>query len=283
MLRLLRRRLSCPENSFRTEVLSSRFSGPDAKGFVCRAVPGSSFLGCAVIRAKSLTILLVASIHCRPNSLWESLEKAKEMARLLYAFKFVGLLFLASCSSSANTIQPPAKDGENSAASKGVSEYTLGAGDVVSVKVFREKDLEGDYRIGADGMLRFPLIGDVPAEGLSTAALGRTLKGHLSEGFLIDPQVTVRLKTQNSGQVHVLGQVTKTGTFPFRVGMTVIEAITAAGGFTRLASKNGVTVTRRNKGRKMSFKVRVGDIGSGEAENFELKPGDIVNVPEAIF
>lgn len=160
----------------------------------------------------------------------------------------------------------------------------LGAGDVVEVRVFREPDLAGVYRIGGDGNIEFPLIGKVPALGRPPDEVAADMRTRLASGYLVDPQVSVFLREQNSAKIHVLGQVNKAGTFPFESGMTVIQAITNAGGFTKLAATNGVTVTRfAPTGEKQRFQVPVGDIGSGQASNFQLKPGDIVFVPEAIF
>ncbi|MBK6687084.1 MAG: polysaccharide biosynthesis/export family protein [Deltaproteobacteria bacterium] len=160
----------------------------------------------------------------------------------------------------------------------------LGAGDVVEVRVFREPDLAGVYRIGGDGNIEFPLIGKVPAMGRPPDEVAADMRTRLASGYLVDPQVSVFLREQNSAKIHVLGQVNKAGTFPFESGMTVIQAITNAGGFTKLAATNGVTVTRFTpSGEKQRFQVPVGDIGSGQAANFQLKPGDIVFVPEAIF
>ena len=87
------------------------------------------------------------------------------------------------------------------------------------------------------------------------------------------------MRERTSQKVHVLGQVEKAGTFGFRSGMSVIEAITYAGGFTKLAATNRVKVTRGEH----EFEVPAGEIAQGKAPNVPLEPGDIVYVPEAIF
>lgn len=160
----------------------------------------------------------------------------------------------------------------------------LGPGDVVEIKVFREPDLAGVYRLGNDGAIEFPLVGSVNLAGRMPEDVANELRSRLADGFLVDPQVTVFVKEQNSQKIHVLGEVKKPGTFPYEGGMSVIQAITYAGGFTKLASENGVVVTRvRGPGETQSFKVAVGDIQKGRTSNFELRPGDIIDVPEAIF
>lgn len=160
----------------------------------------------------------------------------------------------------------------------------LGPGDVVEVRVFREEDLAGTYRVGDDGTIEFPLIGSVQLVGRKPEQVGEEVRARLADGYLVDPQVSIFVKERKSQKVHVLGQVNKAGSFTFEPGMSVVQAITNAGGFTKLASQNRVTVTRVGEdGKKNTFQVPVGDIGSGKAVNFQLNPGDIVFVPEAIF
>lgn len=159
----------------------------------------------------------------------------------------------------------------------------LRRGDVIEVKVFREADLDGVFRVGVGGDIDFPLIGQVDVEGKRPEEVARDIQRRLAGDYLKDPQVTVLVREQNSRKVHVFGQVEKAGTFPFRSGMTVIEAITSAGGFAQLAAANGTRVTRVVEGVERVFKLPAGDIGEGKAPNFYLQPGDIVFVPEAVF
>lgn len=109
------------------------------------------------------------------------------------------------------------------------------------------------------------------------------LTKRLADGFLVDPQVVVFVEERNSQRVYVLGQVQKPGTFPFKPSMTVIEAITLAGGFSQLASRNSVKVSRTVNNEDIVLKVPVGSISAGAASNLRLLPGDIVFVPEALF
>jgi protein involved in polysaccharide export with SLBB domain len=160
----------------------------------------------------------------------------------------------------------------------------LGPGDVVEVRVFREKDLEGRYRVSDDGTIDFPLIGSVRLVGQSPEQVSEVIRGRLADGYLVDPQVSVFVAERKSQNVHVLGQVNKPGSFGYESGMSIVQAITNVGGFTKLASKNRVTVTRIDPtGKKVTFNVKVADIGSGRAANFQLSPGDIIFVPEALF
>jgi polysaccharide export outer membrane protein len=163
------------------------------------------------------------------------------------------------------------------------NDTTLGVGDLIEVRVFGEADLSGVYRVGAEGTIVFPLAGPIPVEQLEPAQVAKEIEKRLREGILRSPQVTVLIKEQTSKKVMVLGQVAKPGTFPFTPTMTVIEAITAAGGFTQLAARNDTTVTRAYEGKKVTERVPVADISDGKAANVYLRPGDIISVPERLF
>ncbi len=161
--------------------------------------------------------------------------------------------------------------------------HTLGPGDVVLIKVYREPDLAVEYRIGDEGSVDFPLIGAVKLLARKPKQVEEDIRSRLAAGFLVEPKVTVFVKERNSQKVHVLGQVNRPGSFNYETGMTVIQAVTNAGGFTKLASRNSVQLTRVSSGNEERFKVAVGDIGEGTARNIELQPGDIIFVPEALF
>ena len=160
---------------------------------------------------------------------------------------------------------------------------SLGVGDSFEVRVFGEPDLSGLYKVGSEGNINFPLIGVVHVEGLDAQAAAKTIGDKLRQGMLRDPQVTVLIKEQTSKKVYVLGQVGHPGTFTYTPSMSVVEAITAAGGFTPLAARNDTTVTRNEQGKKTITRVPVADIGEGKAQNLYLRPGDIISVPERIF
>lgn len=157
---------------------------------------------------------------------------------------------------------------------------TLGVGDVFEVRVYQEKELSGTYRVGSDGFFDFPLIGRVKAEGETPSSLSQHITERLASEYLRDPQVSVFVKEFNSKKVFVLGEVNKPGTFRFEDDMTIVQAITLAGGFKNLADKDRTVVTRRRGEREQKFVVPVEKIGKGQAQNIELKAGDIIFVPQ---
>ncbi len=160
---------------------------------------------------------------------------------------------------------------------------TLGAGDVIEVRVYREPDISGVYQVGSEGDVVFPLCQRVVVNGLTPNAAADRFRDCLAAGFIRDPQVTVVVKEYNSKKVFVFGEVQKPGSFTFQDGMSIVQAVTAAGGFTRAAAKNATSVTRRVKGQEVRMSVQVQDIALGKAPNFTLEPGDIVFVPESLF
>jgi len=164
-----------------------------------------------------------------------------------------------------------------------VEDTTLGPGDIFSVKVFGEKDLSGKFLVSAKGTIDYPLIGTVKVQGKTPPAVGALIKKKLAGGYLKEPHVSVFVDEYNSKKISVFGQVRKPGTFNYENNMSIIEAITRAGGFTALASKNKITVTRVTNGKSARFTVPVEDIGEGTASNYLLRPGDIVFIPERVF
>jgi polysaccharide export outer membrane protein len=171
----------------------------------------------------------------------------------------------------------------NEVASAPVVASSLGAGDVIEVRVYQEPELSGVYQVGPEGDVIFPLCQRVPVGGLSPNSAAERLRACLSQGFMRDPQVSVLVKEYNSKKVFVFGEVQKPGTFVYENGMSIVQAVTIAGGFTKTASQNSTSVTRRVKGQEVKMKVNVQDIALGKAPNFTLEPGDIVYVPESLF
>ncbi len=160
---------------------------------------------------------------------------------------------------------------------------TLGPGDVFEVRVYQEPELSGIYQVGPEGEVTFPLCQRVAVNGLTPNVAADRIRGCLKNGFLRDPQLALVVREYNSKKVFVFGEVQKPGTFPYEDGMSVVQAVTLAGGFTRTASQNSTSVTRRVDGQEVKVKVNVQDIALGRATNFRLQPGDIVYVPESLF
>lgn len=160
---------------------------------------------------------------------------------------------------------------------------TLGAGDLLEVRVFQEVDLSGPFRVSVEGTIDYPLCGKVSVAKMTSSQAADAITGCLKNGFFKSPNVTVLIREYNSKKVFVFGEVQKPGTFPFEESMNIIQAVTLAGGFTRQAAKNSINVTRQVDGTEKKIRVPVEDIGVGREKNFLLQPGDIVFVPESLF
>lgn len=160
---------------------------------------------------------------------------------------------------------------------------SLGAGDLFDIRVYRNEELSASYSVNAEGTISFPLIGEVVVAGKTPEQVESEIRTRLSDGYLVDPQVSILVTEYRSKKISIFGQVQKPGTLGYVDGMTIVEAISRAGGFTGMASKNSVKVTRIAGDDKKRFTIPVEAIGQGQAANFFIRPGDIVFVPERLF
>lgn len=197
--------------------------------------------------------------------------------RILFS-SILGSVILGACT-PRYSVNPSTFQGSQGVDPKAF--VTLGPGDVFEVRVYGEPDLSGVFRVNQRGLLRFPLVGLVKVEGLTPTEVEDLLRRKLDEGYLRNPQVTVFLKEFNSKKIYVFGEVNRPGTFPYEANMSIIQAITAAGGFSKSAWKNRTNVTRIVNGTERKIQVPVEAIGEGTQKNFLLKPGDIIFVPES--
>ena len=160
-----------------------------------------------------------------------------------------------------------------------LEDTTLGPGDVFEVRVFQQEKMSQIYSASAAGPISFPLLGDVTVDGKSPAQIEKEIRDRLADGYLKDPQVSVLVKEYKSKKISVFGQVRKPGTLGFTDGMTVVEAVSQAGGFTPMARENAVTITRDMDDKKTTYTVPVEQIGKGKAAQFYIRPGDVIFVP----
>lgn len=163
------------------------------------------------------------------------------------------------------------------------ADAALGPGDLFEVKVAGEPDLSGPFQVAQDGTINFPLIGRIVVVGKTPSEVETELQTRLADGYLKKPFVSVRVTQYNSKKVTVFGQVKAPGTFPYVENMSIVEAISRAGGFTGMAKKNSVRVTRQVNGQTQRIFVAVEDIGQGKAPNFYVRPGDTIFVDERVF
>jgi polysaccharide export outer membrane protein len=159
----------------------------------------------------------------------------------------------------------------------------IGPGDVMSVNIYGEPDLSGEHQVSTDGTIRLPLVGTLPIAGLTSDEANDRVAAAFNAEYLKNAQVSIFIKEFNSRRIYVLGAIKKPGPVAYSDYMTVLAAISMAGGPTRIADANRTLVTRDQDGEKLRIRVAVADIGKGQAQDIELKPGDIIFVPESLF
>ncbi|HVI03979.1 MAG TPA: polysaccharide biosynthesis/export family protein [Enhygromyxa sp.] len=185
----------------------------------------------------------------------------------------VFVVLLAGCFEPDHSLIPPAQPVEVTSG--------LALGDRFEVRVFHEEDIGGAFQVQEDGTIDFPLIGRVSVLGKTQAELAALLEAKLSEGYLRDPHVTVILTARENLEVSVLGEVTQPGSFPYVEKLTLVQAISNAGGLTELAQIRRVKLTRKGPQGVGTYEVSVKAITDGRAEDILLQPGDIIFVPLA--
>lgn len=162
--------------------------------------------------------------------------------------------------------------------------YLIGPGDTVQVFVWRNPELTVSIPVRPDGKISSPLVEDMVAVGKTPSQLARDIEGVLSE-YIRSPQVNVIVTIPVSAfsQVKVIGQVTTPQSLPYREGMRVLDAVLATGGLGQFAAGNRAHIVRRVDGKEVSLRVKLANlINKGDmAQNLELRPGDVLVVPES--
>lgn len=165
-------------------------------------------------------------------------------------------------------------------------DYVIGPGDTLQIFVWRNPELSVSIPVRPDGKISTPLVENMVAIGKSPSQLARDIEGVLSE-FVRTPQVNVIVSQALSSfsSVKVVGQVRTPQSLPYREGLRVLDVILASGGLTEFAAPNRSKVVRQADNKQTELPVRLGRLlNDGElSENVELKPGDVVIVPQARF
>jgi polysaccharide export outer membrane protein len=183
-----------------------------------------------------------------------------------------GLLPLAFAAESQNDI-----NGEPATAT---FDYKINPGDIISVSVWREEDLQREVLIRPDGKFSFPLAGDINAKGKSVEQVRQLLAKKLSR-FIPDLVVSVAVLAINGNKVYVIGQVNRPGDIPVNPNIDIMQALSIAGGTNPFAQVNDISILRRTENGLISIPFRYGDIEKGKRleQNIVLKAGDVVVVP----
>ena len=160
------------------------------------------------------------------------------------------------------------------------SEYRIGPQDVVHIDVWKEPDVSRSVPVRPDGKITMPLLNDVQAAGLTAMELAASIRDGLSK-FMTDPQVTVTVSETTSRRIYVTGEVGHQGAQPLLPNMTVLQAISAAGGLNQFAREKKIYVIRVVDGKQVTYPFDYkGSLSGKRTEtNILLQAGDMIVVP----
>jgi polysaccharide export outer membrane protein len=166
-------------------------------------------------------------------------------------------------------------------------EYVIGPGDQLQIFVWRNPDLTTPVPVRPDGRISIPLVQDVQAAGRTPSQLSEEIRERLTE-YVKEPMVTVIVQTfvgTGEGRVSVVGEATQPRAVTYRAGLTLLDVMIEAGGLTEFADGNDGRLVRMEEKGPKEYRVRIADLmKDGDATaNVELKPGDIIRIPERWF
>jgi protein involved in polysaccharide export with SLBB domain len=196
------------------------------------------------------------------------LQRVIRVAGLLSLFIFCSLGAVSGLPTNAMAqAQSPASSSASAAAS-----YVLGPNDRIRLKVYGEPDIAGEYEIDSNGQVSIPLAGHIGASGLTTRQLEHAIAAALAKGIVRDPRVNVEIALYRP--YYILGEVKKGGEYPYRLGLTVMDAVASAGGFTYRANENKVYLRRSGAGAEEVYALDAPIL---------VFPGDNIRIPERYF
>ncbi|MBP1850665.1 polysaccharide export outer membrane protein [Rhizobium halophytocola] len=175
---------------------------------------------------------------------------------------------LSAALAGCQTYNPPPKAFSQAT----IQPYRLDSGDRLRITVFEQASLTNTYTVDQAGYIAFPLVGQVPARGATLTQLESAIAQKLKKGYLRDPDVSIEVDRYRS--IYLMGEVGQPGQYSYVPGMTVMNAIAAAGGFTPRANERTVDISRRINGDIITGKVQVTD---------PILAGDTIYIRERLF
>ncbi len=194
------------------------------------------------------------------------------------------LLLLAACATQTGSLQAPKINPQSQA----VSAYRIGVDDEIKVSVWQNPGLDVSVPVRPDGRISVPLVGDIDAGGRTPEEVAGEIQEKLKT-YVRDPQVTVIVTALRSheylSRVRVTGAVRQPISVPYRQGMTVLDAVLAAGGTNEFAASDRTELYRKEGDATRAYAVRLDRIlKDGElTTNYPVQPGDVITVPERTF
>jgi polysaccharide export outer membrane protein len=215
-----------------------------------------------------------------PNGLENTMMQRSFAGLILTASLISGLAVSAVRGASQNSdAATPARSSSTNPATTD-PDYKIGPQDMLRVDVWKEPDISRIVPVRPDGKITLPLVNDVQAAGLTTTQLAAKIAEGLKK-YITSPQVTVGVTEINSRRIFVNGEVARAGAFPLLPNMTVLQALSSAGGFTQFAREKKIYILRMENGKQVKYPFNYKEAVSGKnvEQNIILQGGDIIVVP----
>jgi polysaccharide export outer membrane protein len=215
-----------------------------------------------------------------PNGLENTMMQRSFAGLILTASLILGLAASAIRGASQNSDATTSARSSSTNPTTTDPDYKIGPQDMLRVDVWKEPDISRIVPVRPDGKITLPLVNDVQAAGLTTTQLAAKIAEGLKK-YITSPQVTVGVTEINSRRIFVNGEVARAGAFPLLPNMTVLQALSSAGGFTQFAREKKIYILRMENGKQVKYPFNYKEAVSGKnvEQNIILQGGDIIVVP----
>lgn len=175
----------------------------------------------------------------------------------------------------------PYESAGREAASASDESYLIGPNNLLLIKVVGEGGIQSTFRVDDTGYITHPLAGRIKLAGQSVAQAEETVRASLEGDYILNPYVTVFVMEHS--RFSVLGEVRKPGNYEIISRLSIVEAISIAGGFAPVANEKKVKILRRDESQEKTIFVNVKDVMDGRAQDVYIQAGDVVEVPKSFF
>lgn len=190
----------------------------------------------------------------------------------VFAKLIAGCLFMLVAACAGTGAVAPPGDRAGGLAGETSEIYRLGVGDKVRMTVYEEPGLSGEFALGSSGTISIPLIGEVQASGRTVEEVAQTIEARLADGYLREPRVSMEIVTYRP--YYILGEVVTPGTYPYVTGLTVVNAIATAEGYTPRANRDVVYIRRLGEQEEVAYRITA---------DLRIFPGDTIRLGERFF
>ena len=205
----------------------------------------------------------------------------KMVKKRTFAALFIGCALVVSCAGNVPSVRTLVKQQETEQhARMSHNPYVIGPGDILAVNIWKEPELSKESAVRLDGKISLPLVNDVKAAGLTCAELRERLIGRY-KNYVEIPEVSVTIVESRSKKVYVLGKINQPGEYTLQKDMTIVQALSLAGGLDEWANRSDIRLIREIDGTEKTFRVDYDAIVSGQdlSQNIQLRPDDTIFLP----